>query len=192
MAAKRFRHYPSALLGAAATATALLTAACSGTATVATNGSTATVQWKAVQETPASGNPGGGGQQQQTGSGDPSATNQKLMFPNTSFTASIVSYDTGAHMVVFQVMDYTPGGPDDGSYTPDPNKPGDYRLPLAADVQVKGELYLCPGITQPELTGVSCTKDQFIQALENSEGDYADVNVDATDHITAISERYHP
>ena len=185
MAATRFRLYPSALLGAAATATALLTAACTGTATVATNGSTATVQWKAVQETPASGNQGGGG------SASPSAS-QKLMFPNTSFTASIVSYDTGAHMVVFQVMDYTPGGPDDGSYTPDPNKQGDYRLPLATNVQIKGELYLCPGITQPNLAGVSCTKDQFIQALENSEGDYADINVDATDHIAAISERYHP
>jgi hypothetical protein len=200
MAANRFRLLSGVLLASATTAVALLTAACSGTATVATNGSTTTVRWSAGQDTPsardstppdtrASTSDSGG--TRQTGGNEP-ANQRHLLFPNTSFTASIQSYDATTDMVSFQVVDFQPGGPDDGSFTQDPNRPGTYRLPVAGTAQITGVLALCPGIEQLMPVGVSCDKDGLVQQLEAGRQAYADVHVDATDHIDTVSERYHP
>lgn len=191
MAANRFRIASGALLAAAATATVLLTAACSGTATMASDGSTATVRWSAVQDTPGTqANNSGAENSQQTGSNEPAS--QPKLFPNTSFTASLESYDPTVQMVSFQVVKFEPGGPDDGSFTQDPNRPGTYRLPVADNAQITAVLALCPGIEQPMLVGVSCSTEGLVQQLEAGQHAYADVHVDATDHIDAVSERYHP
>jgi hypothetical protein len=192
MAANRSRLYSGVPLAVAATATVLLAAACSGTATVAANGSTATAQWSATQTTPAASSGTAKGGETPQPSTAASAAQQKLQFPNTSFTASINSYDAATQMVTFDVVKFVPGGADNGSFAQDPSKPGHYRLPLAASMQIKAVLSLCPGISEPSASGVSCTKQQFVQALQNGQGGIADLHVDASDHIDAVSERYHP
>lgn len=192
MVANRSRLYSGVLLGAAATATALLTAACSGTATVAANGSTTTVQRSATQGTPTASSSTVKGAETPQPSTTAAAPQQKLQFPDTSFTASIDGYDPGTQMVTFEVVKFVPGGPDNGSFAQDPSKPDHYRLPLAASMQIKAVLSLCPGISEPTMPGVSCTKQQFVQALQNGRSGYADLHVDASDHIDAVGERYHP
>ena len=196
----RFRVVSGALLVAASTATILLTAACSGTATVAAKGSTATVHWTAVQDVPAGqaspapstqANTSGSGNAQQTGGNEP-VSQQKLLFPDTSFTAFIQSYDATKQMIVFQVVDFQPGGPDDGSFVPDPNRPGIYRLPVTDSAEITGKIALCPEIDKPMVVGVSCDRNDLVQQLQAGRQGYADVHVDATDHIDTVTERYHP
>lgn len=189
MVANRFRVVSGALLAASATATVLLTAACSGTATVASDGSTTSVHWSTVQgaaTAPASAT--------QTGGAAPAApaAQQKLLFPNTSFTASVDSYDATTHMVSFQVVVFQPGGPDDGTFNPDPNRPGTYRLPVTDSAQITGRLSLCPGIDQYMSVGVSCDTPDFEKQLSAGRSAYADIHVDSADRIDAVSERYHP
>ncbi len=120
------------------------------------------------------------------------ASAPKLMFPNTSFTASIDGYDPATHLVSFQVVNFRPGGPDDGTFTPDPNRPGTYKLLVSDSAQITGRLALCPGIDEPMSVGVSCDTNDFEQQLTSGRQAYADIHVDATDHIDVIDERYHP
>jgi hypothetical protein len=59
-------------------------------------------------------------------------------------------------------------------------------------MQITAVLSLYPGISVPTIPGVSCTKQQFVQTLQNGRSGYADLHVDASDHIDAVGERYQP
>ncbi|HVV20499.1 MAG TPA: hypothetical protein VHF06_13760 [Pseudonocardiaceae bacterium] len=170
MAANRFRLYSLALLGAT---TALVTAACSGTATTSANGRTTTVQWSTVlPSTPQS-----------------TAREVTLQFPNTAETVFISGYDAKTRMVQFVLSKWIPGGEDDGHFD---DQPTTHRLPLASTVQIKAVLSLCAGMGEVNMNGVACTKANFLKALSQGQFAHADIHVDATDHIDAISERYAP
>ena len=178
MTANRLRVLSGAFLGV--TAIAVLTAACTGTATVSANGTTVAVHASAGPNAPSSTPPA------------TTTASTPHLFSSTSFTAAIDSYDPATQMLSFRVVKYTPGGPDDGAFAPDPSNLGHFQLPLADTMQIKAVLSLCPGISQPQLSGVACSKQQFVQALRNGQNGYADLHVDATGHIDAVSERYHP
>lgn len=167
----------SVLLGAA-TLTALATAAC--TASVTPTGDSArstTGNWQTV------------------GSATSTATQakQKLMFPDTSFSASIDGYDTAAQMVEFHVVKWVPGPDTEGGYQVDPSKPEQYRLPLAANVKILSVSVLCFTHQMPDMTGTPCTAQQLINGLSNGQQEgFADIHVDATDHIDNMKEDYVP
>jgi hypothetical protein len=170
MTGNRVRLGACALLGAATLATL---AACNASGTANAGGTD--VQWKTVSAAPAS-----------------SAVKQILMFPNTTFTAVIESYDAAARMIDFQVQTWVPGGPDNGHYAADPSKPGIYRLPLAANVRISSVSRLCFTHSTPNMNGTPCTAQQLITGLEQGATGTAEVHVDATDHIDTIKEDYLP
>ena len=170
------RRPGAAVLLGAATLTVLATSACSMSGTVTANGSDATNTWRTVSEPATSG----------------SVTNQKLMFPDTNFTASIDGYDDAAHMIEFHVVKWAPSDMDQGTYRIDPNKPDQYRLPLAGNARILSVSTLCYTHQMPDLNGVPCSTVQLITGLKNGDKGDADIHVDATDHIDTMKEDYLP
>lgn len=171
MTANRFRA--AALLGAAAIA-ALTTAAC--TAGGATQGAaTGNVHWQTVSEVPTA-----------------TVVKQKLMFPNTNFTAALNGYDNATQMVDFEVDKWVAGGPDDGHYEADPTRSGRYRLPLAPNVHIVSVSTLCVPHEAPDLNGVPCTAQQLITGLNSGNTGVADIHVNSNDQIDSIKEDYVP
>jgi hypothetical protein len=190
MAASRSRLYSVLLLGAATTATALLTAACNGTATVANGGSTTTVKWSTVPNSPSNSSAGGAGQT------TTNATRQKLQFPNTSLTVRIQGYDSTTRMVIFSEAKLKQVSADtEPVYADDPGHPGNHRLPLAANARINTIVSLCRQEHHDDpvdMNGKPCTAQQFVAGLRTGDTAPATIHVDATDHIDVLKELYAP
>ncbi|MFE9324657.1 hypothetical protein ACIHDR_17440 [Nocardia sp. NPDC052278] len=115
----------------------------------------------------------------------------RLMFPNTTFFAAPDSFDASTQMLIFHVRKHVAGGPNNGHFEADPDRPQQYRLLLAAGVRIASVFSLCSP-NDPVLTPEkSCSKAEFTADLPKYHG-VLQLHVDATDHIDAIEEQYQP
>jgi hypothetical protein len=176
----------SAALLASSTLIVLVTAGCTGTATVTGSSSGAPLRSYPPLTS--------GAEATDTAGATTTAAQPILKFPNTNFPALVEGYDNATQMVTFEVSKWVPGGDDDGHYSDDPAKPGQHRLPLAAQVTVTSFNTMCAGVAPSgdPSKSMSCTRDQFIQGLKTGSKAIAQVSVDATDHITTVKEIFTP
>jgi hypothetical protein len=115
----------------------------------------------------------------------------RSMFPNTTFFADPDSFDASTQMLLFHVRKHVAGGPNNGHFEADPDRPQQYRLPLADGVRIASVFSLCSP-NDPVLTPKkSCSKAEFTADLPKYHG-VLQLHVDITDHIDAIEEQYQP
>jgi hypothetical protein len=122
-------------------------------------------------------------------------TPPNLRFANKTLTAGLTGYDGKLDMVQFNLVRFVPGGADNGHYDADPADPATHRLPLAKSPMILSAISICSDGLTADAQGnanKTCTKDQLVQALNNSVFPYAALQVDGTDHIAKLSELYAP
>lgn len=118
-----------------------------------------------------------------------------LKFPNTTQIVDLLRYDPAADMVEFRLMQWIPGGANNGHFVPVPADPAVHRLPLASNPTVLSALSLCPGAMAVDKKGLGtnpCTKDRLLAVLKSGQDVLAEIKVDGNDRVTSVSERYTP
>jgi hypothetical protein len=111
----------------------------------------------------------------------------------------LTGYNSSVGMVQFRQAVFQNQAEDGGEYVPDPADPNVYQLPLAANATVLSAAVYCPSPDgQPTFGpgGVGngpCSVPRFLNVLRNNTGSgAAQIVVDGTDHISKVSEIYHP
>lgn len=133
--------------------------------------------------------------QQQLDSQTGQGSQPQRRFANTTLTVQLTGYDKAHDMIEFQRVHFVPGGPDNGHYDALPEDPGAHRLPLAKSARILSILNICStGLTADDQGHATkaCTKDQLLTALRGPAKPFAELHVDADDHITTLSELYAP
>lgn len=120
----------------------------------------------------------------------------KLRFPNTTQTVELTGYNTQVDMVEFTLVQWQPGGPNNGHYVSVPGDTGTHRLPLAGAATVLGAANLCPTgevtVDDKGLGSAPCSKATLVAGLKAGTHHLAQIAVDGNDNIARVAEIYTP
>ncbi|WP_033290342.1 hypothetical protein [Amycolatopsis jejuensis] len=117
-------------------------------------------------------------------------------FPNTTQTVAFTGWDAKEYMATFKLMQFQPGGANNGHWVEVPGDTKTYRLPLDAHSETYSALDLCSGGTPTvDSNGRGtkwCDQDDLVKALKGDHPPLAEIKVDRDDQITSVKEIYTP
>ncbi len=135
--------------------------------------------------------------------GGPDATTQMskvdkpvAKFPSTTQAVWITGYDDASNMLEFKLIQRGAGGSGNDHYALAPEDTSEHRLPFADNPKVLSASIVCrsegPTVGDGGRGTKPCTKDEMLANVKQGLLPLAEIKVDGTQHITAVTELYSP